>query len=416
MQQHKLITSAIMNHNNTDNLSGQPSERRNMGLLVAAQALGGATPPIIISLGGLVGQQLSSNPSAATLPVSIYQLGMALSTLPAAWLMQRLGRRWTYVLGCLMGALSGVIAAQGIAHSDFVTFCLGTALAGFYAACVQSYRFAATDAVGEPARHAKAISMVMIGGLMAAIIGPQVVIWTRDAMPTTPFAGSFYSLGALALLALPLVAGLRLPQAQAKSVQGEVRPLSEIARTPQFIVAASAGLVSYGLMAFLMTAAPMAMVGCGHSVGEAALGIQWHVLAMFAPSFFTGKLIARFGKRSITALGLVMIGLAGVMALLGLDIFHFWGSLILLGVGWNFGFIGATALLTESYRPAERAKVQAFNDFLVFGTVAIASFGSGQLLHSVGWNGINIGMLPLVAVVLVLLGLNHYKNQSAARS
>ena len=416
MQQHKLITSAIMNHNNTDNTSGQPSERRNMGLLVAAQALGGATPPIIISLGGLVGQQLSSNPSAATLPVSIYQLGMALSTLPAAWLMQRLGRRWTYVLGCLMGALSGVIAAQGIAHSDFVTFCLGTALAGFYAACVQSYRFAATDAVGEPARHAKAISMVMIGGLMAAIIGPQVVIWTRDAMPTTPFAGSFYSLGALALLALPLVAGLRLPQAQAKSVQGEVRPLSEIARTPQFIVAASAGLVSYGLMAFLMTAAPMAMVGCGHSVGEAALGIQWHVLAMFAPSFFTGKLIARFGKRSITALGLVMIGLAGVMALLGLDIFHFWGSLILLGVGWNFGFIGATALLTESYRPAERAKVQAFNDFLVFGTVAIASFGSGQLLHSVGWNGINIGMLPLVAVVLVLLGLNHYKNQSAARS
>ncbi len=416
MQQHKLITSAIMNHNNTDNSSGQPSERRNMGLLVAAQALGGATPPIIISLGGLVGQQLSSNPSAATLPVSIYQLGMALSTLPAAWLMQRLGRRWTYVLGCLMGALSGVIAAQGIAHSDFVTFCLGTALAGFYAACVQSYRFAATDAVGEPARHAKAISMVMIGGLMAAIIGPQVVIWTRDAMPTTPFAGSFYSLGALALLALPLVAGLRLPQAQAKSVQGEVRPLSEIARTPQFIVAASAGLVSYGLMAFLMTAAPMAMVGCGHSVGEAALGIQWHVLAMFAPSFFTGKLIARFGKRSITALGLVMIGLAGVMALLGLDIFHFWGSLILLGVGWNFGFIGATALLTESYRPAERAKVQAFNDFLVFGTVAIASFGSGQLLHSVGWNGINIGMLPLVAVVLVLLGLNHYKNQSAARS
>ena len=409
MQQHKLITSAIMNHNNTDNSSGQPSERRNMGLLVAAQALGGATPPIIISLGGLVGQQLSSNPSAATLPVSIYQLGMALSTLPAAWLMQRLGRRWTYVLGCLMGALSGVIAAQGIAHSDFVTFCLGTALAGFYAACVQSYRFAATDAVGEPARHAKAISMVMIGGLMAAIIGPQVVIWTRDAMPTTPFAGSFYSLGALALLALPLVAGLRLPQAQAKSVQGEVRPLSEIARTPQFIVAASAGLVSYGLMAFLMTAAPMAMVGCGHSVGEAALGIQWHVLAMFAPSFFTGKLIARFGKRSITALGLVMIGLAGVMALLGLDIFHFWGSLILLGVGWNFGFIGATALLTESYRPAERAKVQAFNDFLVFGTVAIASFGSGQLLHSVGWNGINIGMLPLVAIILALLMLSQRK-------
>ncbi|MDN5507354.1 MAG: MFS transporter [Comamonas sp.] len=382
-------------------------QSRNMGLLVAAQSLGGASPPIIISLGGLVGQQLSSNPAASTLPVSIYQLGLALSTLPAAWIMNRMGRRAAYVLGAILGVISGVVAAQGIAHSDFVTFCIGTALAGFYAACVQSYRFAATDMVSEPAQQAKAISRVMIGGLIAAIIGPQVVIWTRDALPATPFAGSFYSQAALALLALPLLMGLRLPQPQSKkAVAGDARPLGEIARTSQFVVACAAGVVSYGLMAFLMTAAPMAMVGCGHSVGEAAMGIQWHVLAMFVPSFFTGKLIARYGKRPVTALGLLMIGAAGVLALMGLDIFHFWGSLILLGVGWNFGFIGATALLTECYRPSERAKVQALNDFLVFGTVAVASFGSGQLLHSAGWNGINIGMLPLVAVVLVLLGLH----------
>ncbi|MGE8440562.1 MAG: MFS transporter, partial [Comamonas testosteroni] len=382
-------------------------QSRNMGLLVAAQSLGGASPPIIISLGGLVGQQLSSNPTASTLPVSIYQLGLALSTLPAAWIMNCMGRRAAYVLGAILGVISGVVAAQGIAHSDFVTFCIGTALAGFYAACVQSYRFAATDMVSEPAQQAKAISRVMIGGLIAAIIGPQVVIWTRDALPATPFAGSFYSQAALALLALPLLMGLRLPQPQSKkAVAGDARPLGEIARTSQFVVACAAGVVSYGLMAFLMTAAPMAMVGCGHSVGEAAMGIQWHVLAMFVPSFFTGKLIARYGKRPVTALGLLMIGAAGVLALMGLDIFHFWGSLILLGVGWNFGFIGATALLTECYRPSERAKVQALNDFLVFGTVAVASFGSGQLLHSAGWNGINIGMLPLVAVVLVLLGLH----------
>lgn len=385
-----------------------------MGLLVAAQSLGGASPPIIISLGGLVGQQLSSNPTASTLPVSIYQLGLALSTLPAAWIMNRMGRRAAYVLGAILGVISGVVAAQGIAHSDFVTFCIGTALAGFYAACVQSYRFAATDLVSEPAQQAKAISRVMIGGLIAAIIGPQVVIWTRDALPATPFAGSFYSQAALALLALPLLMGLRLPPPQSKqAVAGEARPLGEIARTPQFVVACAAGVVSYGLMAFLMTAAPMAMVGCGHSVGEAAMGIQWHVLAMFVPSFFTGKLIARYGKRPVTALGLLMIGAAGVLALMGLDIFHFWGSLILLGVGWNFGFIGATALLTECYRPSERAKVQALNDFLVFGTVAVASFGSGQLLHSAGWNGINIGMLPLVAVVLVLLGLHSQRRAKA---
>ena len=378
----------------------------------AAQALGGASPPIIISLGGLVGQQLSSNPTATTLPVSIYQLGLALSTLPAAWLMQRLGRRWAYVLGAVLGVVSGIIAAQGIAQSDFVTFCIGTALAGFYAACVQSYRFAAADAVGAPHLQAKAISRIMVGGLIAAIIGPQVVIWTRDALPATPFAGSFYSQAALAALALPILLLLRLPAPQKQAIAGTARPLKAIAATPQFIEAAAAGVVSYGLMAFLMTAAPMAMVGCGHSVGEAALGIQWHVLAMFGPSFFTGRLIGRFGQRKITALGLVMIAASGLLALMGEGLSEFWGSLILLGVGWNFGFIGATAMLTACYTPAERTKVQALNDFLVFGTVAIASFGSGQLLHSVGWSGINIGMQPLVVIVLAIMAWQARKIKS----
>ena len=398
----------------TPSTTATPSsfQARNLSLLVAAQALGGASPPIIISLGGLVGQQLSSNPTATTLPVSIYQLGLALSTLPAAWLMQRLGRRWAYVLGAVLGVVSGIIAAQGIAQSDFVTFCIGTALAGFYAACVQSYRFAAADAVGAPHLQAKAISRIMIGGLIAAIIGPQVVIWTRDALPATPFAGSFYSQAALAALALPILLLLRLPAPQKQAIAGTARPLKAIAATPQFIEAAAAGVVSYGLMAFLMTAAPMAMVGCGHSVGEAALGIQWHVLAMFGPSFFTGRLIGRFGQRKITALGLVMIAASGLLALMGEGLSEFWGSLILLGVGWNFGFIGATAMLTACYTPAERTKVQALNDFLVFGTVAIASFGSGQLLHSVGWSGINIGMQPLVVIVLAIMAWQARKIKS----
>ena len=398
----------------TPSTTATPSsfQARNLSLLVAAQALGGASPPIIISLGGLVGQQLSSNPTATTLPVSIYQLGLALSTLPAAWLMQRLGRRWAYVLGAVLGVVSGIIAAQGIAQSDFVTFCLGTALAGFYAACVQSYRFAAADAVGAPHLQAKAISRIMVGGLIAAIIGPQVVIWTRDALPATPFAGSFYSQAALAALALPILLLLRLPAPQKQAIVGTARPLKAIAATPQFIEAAAAGVVSYGLMAFLMTAAPMAMVGCGHSVGEAALGIQWHVLAMFGPSFFTGRLIGRFGQRKITALGLVMIAASGLLALMGEGLSEFWGSLILLGVGWNFGFIGATAMLTACYTPAERTKVQALNDFLVFGTVAIASFGSGQLLHSVGWSGINIGMQPLVVIVLAIMAWQARKIKS----
>ena len=230
----------------TPSTTATPSsfQARNLSLLVAAQALGGASPPIIISLGGLVGQQLSSNPTATTLPVSIYQLGLALSTLPAAWLMQRLGRRWAYVLGAVLGVVSGIIAAQGIAQSDFVTFCIGTALAGFYAACVQSYRFAAADAVGAPHLQAKAISRIMVGGLIAAIIGPQVVIWTRDALPATPFAGSFYSQAALAALALPILLLLRLPAPQKQAIAGTARPLKAIAATPQFIEAAAAGVAT----------------------------------------------------------------------------------------------------------------------------------------------------------------------------
>ena len=389
--------------------------QRNVWLLVAAQSLGGAAPPIIISLGGIVGQMLASDPMLATLPVSLYQLGLALSTIPAAMLMRRLGRRVAYVLGALLGSISGLIATFGVVQGDFATFCVGTAMAGFYGACVQSYRFAATDAV-EPSKRAKAISRIMVGGLIAAVIGPQAVIWTRDAWPTAPFAGSFLGQAGLALLALPLLWMLRAAPPQSAVVEGTARPLGTIARSPGFVVAVTAGIVSYGLMAFIMTAAPMAMVGCGHTVGEAALGIQWHVLAMFAPSFFTGHLIARFGKIAITALGLVLIAASGLLALAGLELLHFWGSLILLGVGWNFGFIGATAMVTDAYTPAERAKVQALNDFLVFGTVAVASFGSGRLLNTSGWETINTLMLPLIAVVLVMLGWQTLHRRRATAS
>ncbi|MFA7668901.1 MAG: MFS transporter [Burkholderiaceae bacterium] len=381
---------------------GKSRATRNIGVLMAAQALGGASPPIIISLGGIVGQMLADDPSLATLPVSLYNLGLALSTLPAAWLMRRIGRRNAYLFAALLAILAGLVATFGIVRADFLTFCVGTALAGYYGACVQSYRFAAADTVEESMRSI-AISRVMIGGLVAAIIGPQVVIWTRDSLGAIPFAGSFLGQAGLALLALPVLALLRLPRHDETSSTGGGRPLLEIARTPVFIVAVVAGVVSYGLMSFIMTAAPMAMVGCGHTIGEAALGIQWHVLAMFGPSFFTGHLIARFGKISITAAGLLLTGMAGVLNLAGLELLHFWGGLVLLGVGWNFGFIGATSLLTECYRPEERSKVQGLNDFLVFGTVAVASFSSGHLLNTGGWETVNTLMFPLIGFVLLLL-------------
>ena len=379
--------------------------KRNILVLTAAQALGAASPPIIISLGGIVGQTLSSTPALATLPVSLYNLGLALGTVPAAMVMRRMGRRTGYLIGATIGVFSGLVATLGIVGAAFVVFCLGTFMAGFYGAYVQSYRFAAADAATGPLK-AKAISWVMIGGLAAAIIGPQLVIWTRDALPAAPFAGSFLSQAALALLALPVLMLLRAPKpAQTADAQAGAggRPLGQIMRTPRFILAVSAGVVSYGLMSFVMTAAPMAMVGCGFTVGEAAFGIQWHVLAMFAPSFVTGNLIARYGKERITALGLVLIAASGAVALGGLDIENFFVSLILLGVGWNFGFIGATAMITDCHTPEERGKVQGANDFLVFGSVSISAFSSGMMQNAFGWDIVNMMALPFLVVALFMV-------------
>ncbi|MET3598465.1 MFS transporter [Martelella mangrovi] len=379
--------------------------RRNIRILTLSQAVGGAAPPIIISLGGIVGKLLSPDPAFATMPVSLYNLGLAVGTLPAAWVMRRVGRRQGYIFGALIGIGGGLVAATGIAAATFLIFCLGTVLVGFYGSYLQSFRFAATDSVSGDMR-AVAISRVMIGGLFAAIIGPQVVIWTSNAIPGLPYVASFIGLSCLALLTLLLVSRLEIPRPdRAASVDlSGGRPLGEIARSPRFILAAGTGVVSYALMAFIMTATPLAMVACGHTVGEATLGIQWHVLAMFGPSFFTGKLIARFGKETVAATGLILIAGCAVIALSGLGLTHFWIALILLGVGWNFGFIGATAMITDCHTPEERGKVQGLNDFLVFGSVASASFLAGALVNTEnGWSLMNWLVFPAILVVLVPL-------------
>lgn len=400
MSAHSLISDAAVLP------ASEGLAKRNALVLACAQALGGANPAIVVSLGGLVGQVLAENKELATLPVSLTNLGLALGTIPAAMLMRRIGRRGGYLFAASLCVFAGCLAAFGIASASFLIFCLGTFLSGFYGSFVQSYRFAAMDAASD-AFKPRALSWVMTGGLAAGIIGPQTVIWTRDLIPTAPFAGGFLGQAGLALLAVLVVSFLRsapvatVPRSSGGGESG--RPLSEIMRQPRFIVAVAAGLVSYGLMSFVMTAAPLAMIGCGHPVGAAALGIQWHILAMFGPSFFTGRLIGRFGKGTITATGLLLIAVAAGIGLSGLSIAHFWGTLILLGIGWNFGFIGATSLVTDCYRPEERTKVQAANDFLVFGSVAIASFSSGRLLNAGGWESVNWLVFPPVIVALVLL-------------
>jgi MFS family permease len=376
--------------------------KHNARVLACAQALGGANPAIVVSLGGLVGQALAEDKSLATLPVSVFNLGLAAGTIPAALMMQRFGRRNGYVLGASIGILAGCASAFAIVDASFWLFCLATFVGGFYSAYVQSYRFAATDAA-SPGFKARAISWVMVGGLAGAFIGPQVANLARDLVPNSLFAGSFLGQATLALISIAVVAFLRPVPVVAASRDGG-RPLGEIVRQPRFAVAVVAGLASYGLMSFVMTAAPLAMVDCGHSIGLATLGISWHILAMYGPSFVTGRLIERFGKERVTVVGLVLIAAAAAVGLNGLSVAHFWSALVLLGVGWNLSFIGATALVTDCYRPEERAKVQATNDFLVFGSVALASFSSGRLLSVGGWSTVNqIVFLPVLIAIALLI-------------
>lgn len=387
---------------NADNISWH-----NARLLTVAQAISGANPAIIITTGGLVGHALASDPSLATVPVSTYQLGVALGTIPAAMVMSRFGRRNSYLLSALIAILSGLVCALAIYLSSFLLFCLGTLMAGSYASYVQSFRFAATDGASAELRP-RLISWVMVGGLFAAFIGPQVVLSTADMMNDYPNLATYLGLALLGACVIPILYFLRTPVSDTGVAQGtgapkEVRSLVEIASSPQFIIAVMAGVVSYSLMSFIMTAAPLAMMHHGHDKADAALGIRWHILAMYAPSFFTGAFITRFGSRTITALGLLILAASGVIAQMGMEISHFWISLILLGLGWNFGFIGATAMVTDCYRPEEKTKVQTMNDFLVFASVAISSFSSGKVLADSGWHAVNALIYPAVAVVLALL-------------
>jgi predicted MFS family arabinose efflux permease len=285
----------------------------------------------------------------------------------------------------------------------FALFCAATFCGGLYAAVVQSYRFAAADGASASFR-AKAVAWVLTGGIFAGIVGAQLVQWTMNLSPHL-FAASYVGQGAVALLAIIVLAGVHAPRPAAADLHGG-RPLSHIVRRADFLVAALCGVVSYALMNFVMTSAPLAMRMCGHSLTDSNLGIQWHVVAMYGPSFVTGSLIARFGARRIVALGLALEALAALIGLSGISVAHFWSALIVLGIGWNFGFVGASAMVLETHLPAERNKVQAFNDFLVFGTMAVGSFSSGQILANSGWSAVNLVVFPPVAIALAALLLS----------
>lgn len=394
------------------------SMKRNTGVLLTAQVLGGASPPVISSLGGMVGLAIAPHPALATVPISCYIVGLALGALPATFAIRRFGRREAYLAGATVGIIAGLVAACGILLQNFWLFCFGTLVAGFYGNLVQTYRYAIVEVVGAQVHSAKAISWVMIAGLAAAVVGPQLVILTQHlGQGSVPFLWSFVSQSGLALVAIVVLSQLRFEQPGARATQtgSPPRPLAEIIRQPNFILATSGNIVAYSLMKLLMTSAPMSMVVCGFSVDQAALGIQWHILSMFAPSFFTPRLIKRFGSKTIMLIGLGICGLAAVVALFGIELWQFYASLVLVGIGWNFGFIGGTALLVSSFTDAERVPAQGASDGIMFTFVAIASFSSGAILNVGGWHMVNWITL-IVAAIAIVVGIGAHVLSPARRA
>ena len=376
---------------------------RNVTVLLLAQALLGAQMSMIFIVGGLAGQMLSPNPCIATLPLSMIILGSAVSARPLAGFMRRHGRRAGFFVACISGGLGAALAAYALTAGSFWLFMLSGLLTGIYMAAQGFYRFAATDCA-PPEFQSRAISLVMAGGLAAAITGPLLVRLTSD-VTAIPFLATYAAIIGLNLLGPVLFAFLDIPRPPAP-VAGTAsgRSLGELIRAPQIAVAMICGMVSYALMNLVMTSAPLAVVGCGFQTSDAASIVSGHVLAMYMPSFFTGHLIARFGATRIVMIGLVILAAAGAVALSGVDLGHFYATMILLGLGWNFGYIGATAMLTRAYRPEERETVQGLNDAVVFGGVFLASLSSGGLMNCMGgspqagWSAVNLAMLPFLVL------------------
>jgi MFS family permease len=369
--------------------------RRNVLILAICQGLYLSAASIQAALSGLVGAMLAPEKLLATLPYSLITLTTAATTIPASFLMARLGRRAGFVAGALLGGTGGAISTVAIFQQSFAAFCLGNALMGGFQAVAQYYRFAAADAAEAPAKG-RAVSWVLAGGVAAAALGPSIAGYSKDLFAPVSFAGAYLAISVLAGLSILLLAFLAIPAPSAAARTGGGRPLGAIARQPAFIAALANGVLGYATMTFVMTATPLAAVACGHSSDDAIGIIRMHLIGMFAPSFFTGTLIARYGVTRILLGGAGLLLLSAAISFSGTALYQFWIALALLGIGWNFMYVGGTTLLTTVYRPEERAKVQATNEFLTFGVVALASFSSGGVFATAGWNAVNVAILPLL--------------------
>lgn len=375
--------------------------KKNVLLLAAAQAMMMTGGTLLIATSALVGFRLSPDKSLATLPLALQMLAGMLTSIPASLLMQRIGRRRGFLVGSTLGTLGAALAAYAIVHESFELFALAAALSGMFVGFGNYYRFAAADAA-TPDYRSRAISLVLAGGVVAALVGPNLAKWTSDWL-AAPFAGSFVALTAITALSFLTLLFLDIPRSAAEG-HGGGRPLGIIVRQPVFRVAAIGGMLGYGVMALVMTATPLSMHDHHYSFSDTAFVIEWHVLGMFAPSFFTGHLIRRFGVLPVMLTGAVLNAACVTINLSGTSVAHYWLALTLLGVGWNFLFIGATTLLTEAYTPEEKGKTQALNDFLVFSTVTLSVLSAGTLQHHLGWQAVNYGVIPLIVITAIAVG------------
>lgn len=396
------------NLGSANGLDGQlKTARRNVLLLSGAQAALGSMAPMTLSIGSLAGYQLlGADKSLATLPVTGFNIGTLLGAVLIAILSRHLGRPRSFMFGAIIGAAGGTLAAIALLRDDFWLFGLALTLIGTCGGFTQKIRFAAADA-SPSFFKAKAISWILGAGVLSAVIGPQLAIWAKDLFEPFTFAGTFLAIVPVALLAIVFLVFLRLPApVVVTGLPVDIRSLRQIVATPRFVTGLLCGIGTYSLMIFVMIGAPLAMViGCGFPTEMATLGIQWHVLAMFAPSFFTGMLITRFGAEKLVLAGLVLLMGCAIVAHMGIELWNFWGALVLLGIGWNFGFIGATSIVASSYRPQEADKVQGFHDIVLFAAVATSSFSSGKVFATYGWSMMNLIIWP-VTIVCVLLILN----------
>ncbi|OAJ57631.1 MFS transporter [Paraburkholderia ginsengiterrae] len=395
-----------------------PHGRRAARVVAVCQALYTSSVSIDLTLTGLVGYTLADDKALATLPFSLITVAAALTTVFASFLMARIGRRAGFVLGAGVGALGGAVSVWAIFHHSFWAFCAGTTTVGVFQAFAQYYRLAAADAVGMEGKS-RAISTVLTGGVVAAVCGPLLAAWSKDWLAPVAFAGSYALVTGLALLSIALLALLyrdAAPVVNTASTHEPARPLGEVVRQPIFMAALANNALGYAVMMFVMTATPIAAVACGHTIGDGAAIIQWHLVGMFAPSLFSARLIQRFGVLRVIGAGIVLSALCGVLALRSTDLPHFYAALACLGVGWNFMFVGGTTLLTQSYRPSERARTQAASEFTTFAFSALGSLFAGQLLARFGWATINAAIFPLLgAAALATLGYAWSRKQSSMR-